>query len=469
MSMNTLREPVVRCRPLVQASPPRIKSSMLKTTQNASLQPGNYEHSSAIPFLLNSPSSQRSVANRSTPSDPFSRQLANPISANLSKYPSLHSSYHPTISAPLAQTRQADSTRSTFPKKKVAGRKTKSVSFATTTFAPELGHGQISEQTQPLYTYTTFEPRPTRLYIKTALEANRVLESMSGPVGFDMEWKVLYRKNGSQSKAIQRPVAVVQIANQRSILIFQTSAMKEFPKKLKEILEDPMIVKTGDAKKLYNDYKVKAHNLVELSWLSRQADTKLQLGGTANNRKLISLQKLCQTYLGKDLPKDENHAANDAHCSIMLYHHLIELAKTNAQELLPQRFTLNVSFAGEVITMEDDQLIIEDGVPEALMQQSTKEVEGDKLKKLQKPRKPVQKPLEVIEISDSDSDTYLDEIVEDFIRIRLGQTSQPKAAPEVKGPERNNSYSRDTISSHSNIQMSRTMGYALFGDGTPKF
>jgi hypothetical protein len=66
----------------------------------------------------------------------------------------------------------------------------------------------------------------------------------------------------------------------------------------------------GDARKLYNDHKVKAQNLVELSWLARQADTKLQSGGTEVNRKLISLQRLTQTYLEKYLPKDENRTSN---------------------------------------------------------------------------------------------------------------------------------------------------------------
>ena len=46
-------------------------------------------------------------------------------------------------------------------------------------------------------------------------------------------------------------------------------------------------------------------NLVELSYMSRQADKTLRFGGKPNAKTLVSLQKLVGGYLDKDLLKDE--------------------------------------------------------------------------------------------------------------------------------------------------------------------
>lgn len=46
-------------------------------------------------------------------------------------------------------------------------------------------------------------------------------------------------------------------------------------------------------------------NLVELSYMSRQADKTLRLGGRLHARTCISLQKLVGEYLDKHLLKDE--------------------------------------------------------------------------------------------------------------------------------------------------------------------
>jgi len=46
-------------------------------------------------------------------------------------------------------------------------------------------------------------------------------------------------------------------------------------------------------------------NLVELSYMSRQADKTLRLGGKLHARRLISLQNLVGGYLNKHLLKDD--------------------------------------------------------------------------------------------------------------------------------------------------------------------
>ena len=73
----------------------------------------------------------------------------------------------------------------------------------------------------PVYDYSTYTPKPTKKYTRISSEAERELEGMVGPLGFDIEWTVVRRKG-----AAQRPVAMVQIADQRKVLIMQTSAMK---------------------------------------------------------------------------------------------------------------------------------------------------------------------------------------------------------------------------------------------------
>jgi ribonuclease D len=57
--------------------------------------------------------------------------------------------------------------------------------------------------------------------------------------------------------------------------------------------------------KLYKDFGVRMQNLVELSYMSRQADKTLRLGGNLHGKKYISLQKLVEGYLDKHLLKDE--------------------------------------------------------------------------------------------------------------------------------------------------------------------
>jgi len=51
-------------------------------------------------------------------------------------------------------------------------------------------------------------------------------------------------------------------------------------------------------------------NLIELSYMSRQADKTLRLGGKLHARTLISLQKLVGGYLDKYLAKGSARLSN---------------------------------------------------------------------------------------------------------------------------------------------------------------
>ncbi|KAG9054302.1 hypothetical protein FS842_005515 [Serendipita sp. 407] len=215
----------------------------------------------------------------------------------------------------------------------------------------------------PVYDYSLLKPEVSRVYIRSAADACSALEDVAGPVGFDMEWRVPWRGMP------QRPVAVIQISSRRSVFIIQTSAMRGvFPRKLKEVLEDATIPKVGvnvqgDAKKLFKDHGVKIQNLVELSLMMRLAAPEMPPGVARHGRRLVSLKEQARFYLQKNLVKNEarigdwerllnpvqlDYAANDAHCSISLYHHYLELSESSEERMDHSLFTANISSVGEL-------------------------------------------------------------------------------------------------------------------------
>ncbi|KIM28204.1 hypothetical protein M408DRAFT_23910 [Serendipita vermifera MAFF 305830] len=383
---GAFKEPASRFGPVVSASPSRISKStrvVYVPPQNSSLalktQGGNR---SLRRFIFTRPTGAPSstVSTVSTVSVPNALQLSKgppraskrPTSTSKKvKVPNTvdRAAQHHTIATPTATS--TGSLTATPPATPTATlpdpiKPTKAIKSS----APVQKHTPVEDLKDdtkavdpppelPVYDYCSYKPTPTRKYARTIVDAERELGGMFGPLGFDIEWRVMHRKG-----VPPRPVAIVQIADRKKILIIQTSAMKTFPKKLKEILEDATIVKTGDAKKMFTDHKIKVQNLVELSWLSRQADTTLRCGGKVSAKTLVSLPKLAAAYLGKNLLKNDartsnweallteqqlKYAANDAHCSIILYHYFLELAEGDQRTLEPQAYTMNVNLAGEVV------------------------------------------------------------------------------------------------------------------------
>lgn len=74
----------------------------------------------------------------------------------------------------------------------------------------------------PLYSYKNFSPKPSIQYIRHAEKANEALALLKGPLGLDMEWRVIFRP-----QRIAKPVAVIQVCDRNRILIIQTSAMQK--------------------------------------------------------------------------------------------------------------------------------------------------------------------------------------------------------------------------------------------------
>ncbi|KAG1757304.1 ribonuclease H-like domain-containing protein [Suillus lakei] len=221
-----------------------------------------------------------------------------------------------------------------------------SVSVKTAVPRPEL----------PRYFWREQSPAPTRIrYITDHREADFELSRLAiGPLGFDLEWRPNYRKGASEN-----PVALVQLAGFDTILLLQVSAMSEFPLKLREVLWDPLRVKTGvsiqrDCQKLYQDWGVSTRNCVELALLARSVDNARWKGKYTNP---LGLSRLLETYVGFSLAKgkvqrsnwelrlssaQQDYAANDAHAGYAIYARLIAMARDMSDTVFPYYYSFNV-------------------------------------------------------------------------------------------------------------------------------
>ncbi|KAI0655836.1 ribonuclease H-like domain-containing protein [Cubamyces menziesii] len=209
---------------------------------------------------------------------------------------------------------------------------------------PQTAEDTIVPATIPLppYSYKDYTPTPAVVYTPDEEEANDLVQCLRGPVlGFDLEWVVLFRRGKTPTN---HRTALVQLCDSRMILLVQVSAMKKFPEKVKEIIESKDIVKVGaniknDGQKLFNDYGILARNLVELGAMARQADPAFS---KVYKRSIVSLARVVEMYTQKTLAKgkvrtsnwektplseeQKFYAANDAHCALMVYNRLLEIA-----------------------------------------------------------------------------------------------------------------------------------------------
>ncbi|KAL4072170.1 hypothetical protein J3A83DRAFT_4400639 [Scleroderma citrinum] len=186
----------------------------------------------------------------------------------------------------------------------------------------------------PVYNYLEYRnPAAAVAYTQCEDEANTLVQSLEGPLGFDLEWRVTW-----QTGATERRIALVQLCDTRTILLIQISSMKRFPKKVLEVLEAPNVMKTGanisnDGEKLYRDFGIRARGLVELGALATKADGKFS---SIYNRQIVSLAKMVSLYLGKTLVKDSmvQYAANDCHCALMVFNAILKVATKEGRNLV---------------------------------------------------------------------------------------------------------------------------------------
>ncbi|KAJ3550954.1 hypothetical protein NM688_g4960 [Phlebia brevispora] len=205
----------------------------------------------------------------------------------------------------------------------------------------------IDNKIYPIYSYKDYGCKPAVVYTRSEDEANDLVQCLHQPLGFDLEWRVLYRRRpGPEGTTIklERPVAVLQLCDTKMIVVMQLSAMGKVPNKVKEILEDDSKWKCGvnirnDAVKLYRDFGVVGRRLAELGAMARQADRTFS---ETYKRNIVSLQKMVAMYMHKQLAKPPVrtgnwetspltkeqiiYAANDAHASLMVFRRLRRIA-----------------------------------------------------------------------------------------------------------------------------------------------
>ncbi|KAG6902321.1 hypothetical protein C0995_001700 [Termitomyces sp. Mi166 len=174
-------------------------------------------------------------------------------------------------------------------------------------------------QTQlPAYHWRTIHPNAVLHYARDLTVADALLDDLRGSVGFDLEWKPTFTKNTPEN-----PVAIVQLANESMILVIQVSAM------------------TNDAKKLYKDWQVSAHNCVDLSLLARCVDNAQWKGKYSAP---LGLARLVEAYESRTLPKGtiSRNAANDAHAGFMIYQRLSAMAHSMSKVPKPVYYSFSI-------------------------------------------------------------------------------------------------------------------------------
>ena len=74
-----------------------------------------------------------------------------------------------------------------------------------------------------IYSFKQYPPTPTIVYTRDECEADEKVKLSKGPLGFDLEWLVTFRRGKSP---IDRRTALVQLCDARMVLLIQVSAMK---------------------------------------------------------------------------------------------------------------------------------------------------------------------------------------------------------------------------------------------------
>ncbi|KAF8587132.1 ribonuclease H-like protein [Ramaria rubella] len=216
--------------------------------------------------------------------------------------------------------------------------------------APEITGAQADNGSNldlnlPLYSYKSHSPPPVRLYIRNPMQADVEVSKLTGPLGFDLEWRVIFRKGATQCKT-----AVLQLSDEHTILIIQLSAMKGVPPKLKTIIEAKEVIKIGvnilnDGRKLLRDFDIEPAGLLELSSLACLVDR-----ARVPTKRMISLQRIVEMYTGHTLSKGPvrisnweaflneeqlEYAANDAHSALKVYTKLMQMAQDKGLNIKP--------------------------------------------------------------------------------------------------------------------------------------
>lgn len=152
------------------------------------------------------------------------------------------------------------------------------------------------------YPTSTGHP-PVVIYVTNENQFNSVIKLLKGPVlSVDLEWVIRRTMN----------ISLIQVSDANTVLLIQIFRFPRFPPKLREILENPKIIKCGvaimgaDMSKLRDLYNVWAQGVCELSAFARLIDR----ADHGPQNRLISLSGLAEYYLGAPLRKGPVRASN---------------------------------------------------------------------------------------------------------------------------------------------------------------
>ncbi|PCH37561.1 hypothetical protein WOLCODRAFT_167591, partial [Wolfiporia cocos MD-104 SS10] len=327
-------------------------SSTSHSIAGLSARPNSVLKPRPFPMLAAPYATQASPENSpSTPLSPSSstksKQSAQALKATRTVRRAAATSANPSTESPTdgaAPTPSTKTTSNSKSNKRAASKKSKSAKESETQSG--------GEDALPVYSYKDFSPVPAVVYTRHAEEADELVGALVGPLGFDMEW-CFSRRPG----AVERPTALVQVCDARMVVLVHISEMKQFPSKLREIIESADIVKTGaniaaDGRKLFRDFGIKPANLVELGALAHAADPSFSATYT---RTVVSLARMVERYTRTALEKDSSvrcgdweatplseqqidYAANDVHCGLLVYKRLEAIAAEEGRALVPTTY-----------------------------------------------------------------------------------------------------------------------------------
>ncbi|BGP40197.1 hypothetical protein JCM10449v2_004155 [Rhodotorula kratochvilovae] len=201
---------------------------------------------------------------------------------------------------------------------------------------------------------------PRVVYTTDEAEVERVLSTLEGPLGFDLEWDPYVPRAGGMGG--QGKAALVQVCDESTILLVHVARMSRFPPVLKQFVEDPERIKlgvqiAGDASKLTRDFGHAPTGTLELNAVVRHYDASRFVGRIKPG--LIGLQELTGIYLDAYLPKEHDvrcarwsgqlsdeqleYAANDVYASLYVLLAIQSLAGVSPEAAAPMLRQLSVT------------------------------------------------------------------------------------------------------------------------------
>jgi len=128
--------------------------------------------------------------------------------------------------------------------------------------------------------------------------------------GFDMEWKVSFKRGAGESKTSLVQIAVANEDLSEKLVVLARIHTAGLTRRFKRWVRDGARGKTGfnvrgDARKLVRDHGLEPSRVIELSVLAKE-----RFEGGCPSAPSWSLARLCEHVLGKTLPKDKTRMSN---------------------------------------------------------------------------------------------------------------------------------------------------------------